>query len=82
MNVVLHEPYFSNECCRYVKYSINKYKVLILTYIYIYIYSYFKINTQFRCSYPCADSQVSQLMAGTKVVQKLLSISKRMWLAI
>ena len=78
MNVVQQEPYLSNECHNYVKYSINNYKALILTYIY----SYSKINIQFRCSYPCADSQVSWPTADTKVVQKSLSFSKRMWLAV
>ena len=57
---------------------LNNYKVLILTYIY----SYSKINIQSKCGYPCADSQVGQPMADTKVVQKLLSFSKRMWSAI
>ena len=37
MNVVQHEPYLSNECHDYVKYSINNYKVLILTHIYFKI---------------------------------------------
>ena len=63
MNVVQHEPYLSNECRNYVKYSINNYKVLILTHIY----SYFKINIQFRCSYPCVDSQVGQHKSRTKI---------------
>ena len=66
MNVVQHVPYLSNECCSYVKYSINNYKVLIL----IHIHSYFKINIQFRCGYPCADSQVSWPMADTKKLYK------------
>ena len=78
MNVVQHVPYLSSECCSYVKYSINNCKVLILTHIY----SYFKINIQFRCGYPCADSQVGWPKADTKVVQKSISFSKRMWLAI
>ena len=78
MNVVQHKPYLSNECHSYVKYSINNYKVLILTHIY----SYFKINIQFRCSYPCADSQVSWPMANMKVIQKSISFSKRMQSAI
>ena len=78
MNAVQHEPYLSNKCHSYVKYLINNYKVLILTHIY----SYFKINIQSRCGYPCADSQVGQLVANMKVVQKSISFSKRMWLAI
>ena len=78
MNVVQHIPYLSNECRSYVKYLTNNYKVLILTHIY----SYFKRNIQFRCSYPCADSQVGQPMADMKVVQKSISFSKRMQSAI
>ena len=78
MNVVQHKPYLSNECHSYVKYLINNYKVLILTHIY----SYFKINIQFRCSYPYADSQVGQPVANMEVVQKSISFSKRMRSAV
>ena len=38
--------------------------------------------TIFKDGYSCADSQVSQLAANAKVIQKTLSFSKRMWLTI
>ena len=47
-----------------------------------YICLYFKINMQFRCSYPCADSQVDRPTANTKVIKNSISFSKRMWLAM
>ena len=70
MNVVQNEPYLINKCCNYIKYSIDN----------------SEINIQSRCGNikhnPGADSQVSQPAADAKVIQKLLSFSKRMWSAI
>ena len=74
----INEPYLINKCCNYIKYSIDNYN--------IYFNTHSEINIQSRCSNikhnPGADSQVGQLVADTKVVQKLLSFLKRMWLAI
>ena len=60
-------------------YLINNYKSFDT---HTYTCLYFKINIQFRCSNPCADSQVDQPVANAKVIQKLLSFLKRMWLAV
>ena len=76
MNVVQNELYLSNKCLNYVKYSIGNYNIYYKILILIYI------NIQSRCNYPCADSQVSQPVANTKVIQKLISFSKRMLSAI
>ena len=71
MNVVQNEPYLINKCFNYAKYSIDN-----------YFDTHSEINIQSRCSYPCADSQVSWPTADTKVIQKLISFSKRMQSAI
>ena len=45
-------------------------------------YHNYSIKIQSRCGYSCVDSQVGQPVADAKVVQKLLSFSKRMWSAV
>ena len=71
MNVVQNESYLINKCCNYIK---------------IYFNTHSEINIQSRCSNikhnPGANSQVSQPAANMEVVQKLISFSKRMQLAI
>ena len=42
----------------------------------------YSIKTQSRCGYSCADSQVGQPVADTKVIKNSLSFLKRMWSAI
>ena len=75
MNVVQNEPYLTNKCYNYAKYSIDN-----------YFDTCSETNIQSRCDNikhnPCADSQVGQLAANTKVIQKLISFSKRMQLAV
>ena len=60
--------------------------ISIIKTIDTHIYSYPETNIQSRCGnikhISWADSQVSQPMANTKAVQKLLSFLKRMWSAI
>ena len=59
-----------NKCCtKQTIYQIDK----------CYNYS---IKTQSRCTYSCAESQVSWPVADAKVVQNSLSFSKRMWSAV
>ena len=78
MIVVRNELYLIKKCCNYAKYSIDNDN--------IYFNTHSEINTQSRhgnikCN-PCADSQVSWPAADTKVIQKSLSFSKRMWSAV
>ena len=78
MNVVQNEPYLINKCCNYIKYSIDNCNIFFIAHS--------EINIQSRCGNikhnPGADSQVGRPTADAKFVQKSLSFSKRMWLAM
>ena len=80
MNVVKNKLYLINKCCNHVKYSINNYNIYYEILI-THIYSYSEINIQSRCGNikhnPGADSQVSQPVADTKVIQKSIFFFKK-----